>query len=90
MVRLNTESLTPRELQEMEYEKQAWERQAEHQVRLKQLEIEVMKLEAKWGSWIKLPVILITLPVRILFVIPLSIYAAKKQPVPPEYWKFLS
>lgn len=87
-MRLTAETLSTREIQEREYEKQAWEAQAEHQLRLKDKEIEVMKLEAKWASWIKIPVIIITLPVRILFVIPLSIYAATKQEVPEFYQRF--
>lgn len=82
------DTLTQREIQQMEFDKQAWERQAEHQLRIKDKEIEVLKLEAKWASWIKIPVIIITLPVRILFVIPLSIYAATKQEVPEFYQRF--
>lgn len=87
-MRTNSEHLTPREVQELQYEKEAWERQAEHQLRMKDKEIEVMKLEAKWGTWIKLPLVIITLPVRILFVIPLSIYAVTKQEVPEFYQRF--
>lgn len=90
MVRQVLDTLTTREIQDREYEKEAWDKQAAHQLRLKDKEIEVMKLEAKWSAWIKLPLLLITLPVRLLLVIPLSIYAAKGKEVPAEYWKLLS
>lgn len=87
-MRTNSEHLTPREVQEIQYEKEAWERQAQHQIALKNLEIQVMKEEARWGAWIKLPKLVILLPVLLLLVIPLSIYAATKQEVPEFYQRF--
>lgn len=87
---ITSTTLTPREVQTQQYDKEILERQMAHAVQMKQLEIEVQKLEAKWSSWIKLPLVLITLPVRILMVIPLTVYALKKQEVPEAYWKFLA
>lgn len=80
--------LTPREIQLQQYEREMLELQMAHAKDLKLLEIEILRLEAKWASWIKLPLVLITLPVRVLFVIPLSIYAATKQEVPEFYQRF--
>lgn len=82
-------TLTPREYELQQYEKQMLELQMAHTIQVKQLEIELQKLEAKWSAWIKLPMVLLTLPVRILFVIPLSIYAITKQEVPEFYHKWL-
>ena len=87
-MRLNSAQLTPREIQEQEFEKEAWIRQAEQQLKLKDKEIEVLKLEAKWGAWIKLPKLIILLPVLVLLVVPLSIYAVTHQEVPEFYQRF--
>lgn len=89
MVRLTAETLSVREIQEKEYEKEAWEKQAAHQLALKDKEIEVMKLEAKWSSLLKLPLTIIKLPLLLLFVIPLTVYAVKRQPIPEQYWSLL-
>lgn len=83
------ESITAREREEWAQNEKVMERQMIHAKEMKQLEIEVMKLESKWGVWIKIPLVIITLPVRILFVIPLCIYAVTRQEIPSDYWKFL-
>lgn len=85
----NSSSLSPREYEIQQYEKQMLELQMEHTIRVKQMELELQKLESKWSAWIKLPFVLLTLPLRILLVIPLSIYAATKQAVPEAYWRWL-
>lgn len=87
-MRMISDELSPREWAEYNNSKEMWELQAAHSKEMKLLDIEVQKLEAKWSSWMKIPITIITLPVRILFVIPLSIYAATKQEVPEQLWKF--
>lgn len=84
----NSNLLTPREVQMQQYEKEMLEMQMKHAREMKLLEVEILKLEAKWQSWIKLPLVIVTLPVRILLVIPLSIYAATKQTIPEFYERF--
>lgn len=83
------EELTPREWAEFNNQKEMWELQAAHEIQVKKLEIEVQKLEARWSVWLKIPLVILSLPVRVLLIIPLSIYAAKKQEVPQEIWKLL-
>lgn len=83
------EELTPREWAEWNNQKEMWELQAAHEIQVKKLEIEVQKLEARWSVWLKIPLVILSLPVRVLLIIPLSIYAAKKQEVPQEIWKLL-
>lgn len=84
------EELSPREWAQFNNEKQILEMQMAHTKEMKLLDLEVTRLEAKFNSWLKLPMVIITLPVRILFMIPLSIYAATKQEVPEFYKKLLS
>lgn len=81
--------LTSREWAIYNNDKEMWELSANHAKEMKLLDIQLQRLEAKWASWIKLPLVVITLPVRILFVIPLSIYAIRKQEVPEAFWNFL-
>lgn len=81
--------LTSREWAEYANQKEMWQLSADHAKEMKLLDIEMQKLESKWSTWLKIPVTIITLPVRILMIIPLSIYAATKQEVPDSYWRYL-
>lgn len=83
------DTITPREYEVWNHEKEMTEKAYEFQLQVKRLDIEAAKLEAKITSWFKIPVTLIKLPLYILLVIPLSIYAARKEQVPPEYWRLL-
>lgn len=83
------EQLTPREYELYNQQKEMFELQAAHNVQIKQLDIEAAKLEAKITSWFKIPLAIIRLPLFILLVIPLSIYAGRKQEVPAELWRLL-
>lgn len=85
-----SEELSPREWAEFENSKKMFEIQATHSKEMKLLELEIQKLEIKWATWIRIPIVIITLPVRVLAIIPLSIYAATKQEVPEFYKKLLS
>lgn len=87
-MRQYSEELSPREWAEFNNQKEMWELQATHSKEMKLLELEAQKLESKWNTWIKIPVIIITLPVRILFIIPLTVYAVTHQEIPEFYKKF--
>lgn len=83
------ETLTPREYEEFNQRKEYFELQAEHELKVKNLELEVMKLEAKWSSWMKLPVMVLMLPVRILFGIAFICSVFVKKDLPAEYWRVI-
>ncbi len=80
---------TSREYTLHEWEVDMFNRQAAHQQKLTELEIEKQKLDAKFNALLRLPFVIITLPVRILFLIPLCIYAVKHKEVPEELWNLL-
>ena len=88
MIERGAEQISPREYSTWQHEIEMFNLQADHTARMKDKEIEVQKLEAKWASWIRIPLVLITLPVRILFVIPLTVYAVTRQEVPEFYQRF--
>ena len=85
----SSEQLTPREWAQYNNEKEMWELQRAHAVEMKQLEIEVMKLEAKWRAWIKLPVIIITLPVRVIMAVAYCIAVARKTELGDSFWQYM-
>lgn len=85
----NTE-MTLRDREAHEWEMEVLGAQMDHAKQMKLLEIEVLKTEARIVSWFKIPLVIITLPVRVLLVVPLSIYAITHQEVPEFYKKFMS
>lgn len=76
------ETLTPREYELQQYEKEMFEKQAAFQ-------LEIAKLEAKWASWFKIPVTIIKLPVYCLFAIGFIIAIAKGKEPSENFWKFM-
>lgn len=86
----NNDQITPREQFTMEYEKEQIATQMAHQKEMRLLELEVMKLEAKWSSWLKLPITIIKLPVLIVMAIGYCIAIARKHEPSDNFWRFLS
>jgi hypothetical protein len=90
MLNINTgDNVTQKEIVEHEWEVENFEKQAAHQLQMKELDIQASKLEARITSWFSLPRYLLSIPVRILFVIPLCLYVLKRQEIPAEFWKLL-
>lgn len=93
--------MTPRESLLHEWEKEIWDRQAEHEITMKKLELEIKrednqakielkKLEAKWSSWLKIPSLIIKIPLFITMGIAFCIAAAKKYEPSKRFWDLLS
>jgi hypothetical protein len=93
--------MTPRESLAHEWEKEIWEKQAAHEITMKQLElaikradneakIELKKLEAKWASWLRLPSMIIKLPLYPLLGIAYIVAIAKKYEPSKRFWDLLS
>lgn len=83
------DQLTPREREEFEQEKEVIKMQSDHTLAVKQLDVEVAKIEARWTILLKLPLYLILLPVRILFAFAYIIAVATKQELPKEFWDYM-
>lgn len=82
-------TLTPKERAELDWEKEAARMQIDYAEKVKAMDLEVRKLEAKWTSLYKLPMAIIWLPIRFImsFAIPISVIT--KKDLPKEYWDFL-
>lgn len=83
------EQMTSREFTEHEWEKEMFELQATHAVKIKELDIQAAKLKAKITSWFRIPIYIISLPVRILFIVPFCIYVIRGQEIPQEFWELI-
>lgn len=73
----NSNIITPREQMEMDYQKEMTDRHMQHEKELKAMELESEKISSKWTVVFRLPLALIKLPVQILIVIPLTVYAVR-------------
>lgn len=89
MAMTTRETLTPREYEEFNQRKEFFEMQAQHELAVKDKELEVMRLEAKWSSWMKLPVMVLMLPVRVVMSFAVIISAITKQPLPQQFWDYM-
>jgi hypothetical protein len=90
MLRPQTNELSPREWAQQEHDKEMYRLQAETQLKLKSMELEIAKLEAKWSSWLKIPVKIILLPVYCLMAIGFIITSFREDKEPGQnFWDFL-
>lgn len=95
----NTE-LSPREYILMENETEQTRLAREHAVTLKQLEIELQRdknnatielkrLEAKWASWLRIPLLILKLPVMLPLSFSYIFYILRGIDPPKDFWAFL-
>lgn len=94
------QELSPREYILLENEKEEARLGREHAVTMKRLELELQKdknasevalrtLEAKWSSWLRLPKLLLLLPVYFLLGIASIIASIRNQKIDTNFWKLI-
>jgi len=88
-VRQIRDTLTPREQMQMEHDKEIMRLQMEHQTNIAAMQLEVEKIETSFGVWLKIPILILSLPIKALLIIPLSIYAIRGKEVPDRLWNLL-
>ena len=92
--------LTPREHLLMEHDAEQNRLAREHAVTLKQLEIalqkeknqaaiELKKLEVRWSSWLRLPSLILKLPLLILLGFSYIIAVIRNNEIPKEFWNVI-
>lgn len=92
--------MSPRELQEHDWRMAEFERQAEHAISMKKLELELQKeqhdseielkrLESVWAIWLKIPLVIIKLPVYVLLGFGYIIGVAFKYQHPKAFWDLM-
>jgi hypothetical protein len=88
-MRQYSEEMTAREYQQHQHDLEMFDRQAAQVLAVKDRELALAKLEAKWSSWLKIPITIIKLPVLILFGIAYIVATARKHEPSAEFWKFI-
>lgn len=92
--------LTPRESVLLEHDTEEQRLAREHAVRIKQLElelarekykadIELKRLEAKWSSWLRIPIIIIELPVLLILAVGYIVDSIRGLEPSKDFWKLL-
>lgn len=89
LTRIQNETITPREQMTWAHEKEMTEIHHQHAVRLKELELELARLEAKWSAWLRIPKLLVLLPVVLVLSIGAVISAIRKSDFHEKFWDLL-
>lgn len=61
----------------------------ESQERIRNAELELARIEARWLSWLRIPVTIVKLPVYIVFGVAYCIAVARKHEPSDKFWQFL-
>lgn len=83
------DKLTPREYELWNQEKERFEMQAQHALQIKNLEIEVAKIEARWSSLLRLPMLILKLPVLMILAVGFCIGVAKGKELSSSFWSYM-
>lgn len=83
------ESFTPRELETMRYEKEQADAQMAYGLKIKELEIELQKLESRWAAWLRLPALIIKLPLLLVMGIAYIVHAITRIEPSENFWNLL-
>lgn len=83
------DKLTPREYELMQHEKEEQNATREHAIRMKELEIENIRVEMKWQRLFSIPISIINLPVRVIAAFALLVSYARKHEPSESFWKYL-
>jgi hypothetical protein len=82
-------TITPREQYMMEAEKENFRMQLDHQKEMKRMEVEMTQMSSRWTTIFRLPLALIKLPVQVLVIIPLFVYAVRGIEPPESLTSFI-
>lgn len=77
-----SDQLTPREREEMDFSKEENERN-------RQYNLEIAKIENRWTQLFKIPLAILSLPVKMILAFAIIPYAIKGTNVPEALWKTL-
>lgn len=83
------ETLSPRESLEMDYAKAENEAARVYNLEMKRLELEVEKLQVRWGSLLRIPMTIIKLPLYILLGIAYVAAVIRKYDPGEDFRKLL-
>lgn len=83
------DQITPREMSLHRQELEVLEKQIAHSERLKEMELEIAKIDAKWSAVFKIPLTLIKMPVLIVMAVGYCLAVWKGKEPSQDFWRFL-
>lgn len=83
------EQLTPREAEVMRYEEAQADKQMAYGLQMKELDIKVQTLESKWAAWLRLPGLILRLPLLVILGIGYIVHAIKGTEPSDNFWNLL-
>lgn len=86
---INRDDVSPREWAMWNHDKEMLELQMAHAKQMKELEVESNRINSKWTTIFRLPLALIILPVKVLVVVPLAVYAIRGIEPPESLVSFM-
>lgn len=89
MAMITRDELTDRERGQMQYDKEMLQLQVEHTQKVKAMELEVAKIEAKWSVLLKLPLMIVRIPLYIVLGIAYCIAVSRKTEPSENFWRLL-
>lgn len=88
---INTRTeMTEREREEFAQEKTIAQLQADYQLKYREMELELKRVETRWTQVFRIPFAILMLPVRFLMTFAIIASAITKKDLPPDFWKILS
>ena len=92
--------LSPREYVLLEHDKEEARLGRQHAIEMKKLDLELAReknasevalrtLEAKWSSWLRLPKLLLMLPVYFLLGIASIVSSIRNQKIDTNFWRLI-
>lgn len=83
------DQLTPREAYIYEYEKDQEIRNLDFTERMKDKDIELQRLQAKWSAWLRIPLIIVKLPLLIILALAYIVHAIRGIEPSENFWNLL-
>jgi hypothetical protein len=85
----NRTVLSPRERAELDWEKEAARLQITYNETIKQMDLDLKKLEVKWTQLFRLPLAILTLPIKLVMSLAIPISVVTKKDLPDKFWEFM-
>ena len=62
---------------------------AEHDKQVRELEVEIKRLDVKWAALLRIPLNIVLLPVKLLMALAIPISAISGKPLSKEFWEIM-
>lgn len=81
--------LTPREAYMLRYEQEQEERQLTYAAAMRDKDLELARMEAKWSVWLRIPILIIKLPLYVILGLAYIVHAIRGIEPSDNFWNML-